>query len=782
MNESKDQYYSDDVVSVDLTTFNAARIWKVYGTLACKGDTLPDRPHRLARLFDVPSVVDVVTLAQLKALAALVPEPPKAPSRSGSPQYGAFNLPQWIAAHGLPVVSQGTWGSGGTRWILNPCPWNDMHTNKAAFIVQLPNGAIAAGCHHHGCVGNDWHALRGLYESDWRAARDTSARLLVSRSEGAQSPPASSQGDGPVDLHAHHALFSQPTEPPWPHCAPDAYYGLAGEIVRIIEPYTESDPVAILGQLLVMVGNAIGRAPYFSVEADRHYPNLFLCLVGATSRGRKGTSAGYPRRLLGEIDPAWKSRVKGGLSSGEGIIWNVRDAVCGHNKKGEEICEDEGESDKRLCILESEFARALAKTGQDGNVLSSVLRQAWDTGDLNTLVSGRSKSPVQATGAHVSVIAHITANELRRTLAEVEAANGFGNRFLWLCVRRVQLLPEGGNYPHKALAPLQQRLVEAIFAARRVAGMLRSDAARLRWREIYATLAEGSPGLVGALTARAEAQVLRLSMLYALCEQSAVIDTPHLEAAYALWQYCDASARYIFGESLGDPLADTILQMLRYAGSTGLTRTDVSAEFGRHVKSAAIGHALALLGREGFARLAVEKTPGRPSERWFACALNAHPCEKSERSELSPSPPAPITRSEALVSHHSLFSRPCPPHNAPLFVCPHGQIHRDVEQAVCVECGEVLDASAPTPAFTEFTAQALWCPSCHTTRPVSASQGAYACTTCWATLGTYTRLEPAPSVTPRAETHPLTLDDALTAQSAEETDDDAGEETMEWTA
>ena len=80
----------------------------------------------------------------------------------------------------------------------------------------------------------------------------------------------------------------------------------------------------------------------------------------------------------------------------------------------------------------------------------------WDTGDLNTLVSGRTRAPVTATGAHISVIAHITANELRRTLTEVEAANGFGNRFLWLCVRRSQLLPEGGDYPHKALAPLQQ--------------------------------------------------------------------------------------------------------------------------------------------------------------------------------------------------------------------------------------------------------------------------------------------------------------------------------------
>lgn len=45
--------FSDNVVDVDLTTFNAARIWKLYGTLACKGDHIPNRPHRLAKILEV---------------------------------------------------------------------------------------------------------------------------------------------------------------------------------------------------------------------------------------------------------------------------------------------------------------------------------------------------------------------------------------------------------------------------------------------------------------------------------------------------------------------------------------------------------------------------------------------------------------------------------------------------------------------------------------------------------------------------------------------------------
>jgi hypothetical protein len=418
---------------------------------------------------------------------------------------------------------------------------------------------------------------------------------------------------------------------PWPHLADEAYYGLAGDIVRTIAPQTESDPVALLVQLLAMVGNAIGGTPYFPIEADRHYMNLFVCLVGQTVQGRKGTSAGYPRRLLSEIDPAWKSRVKGGLSSGEGIIWHVRDPITRMGKGGQTKVVDEGVSDKRLCVMETEFARGLSKTGQDGNVLSAVLRQAWDHGTLETLVSGRTKAPVNATDAHVSVIAHITLDELQRLLTETEMANGFGNRFLWVCVKRARRLPEGGIYPEKQLRPFCDRLKDSIFTARRVGLMRRSAPAKARWAALYEAMGDGYPGLVGALLAREAPQIVRLSCLYALLDNTATVEVPHLNAAYALWRYCDASTRYIFGSLLGDPLADDILRMLRQMGSEGMTRTDISNALGRNYKSAAIGQALARLLREGETKCTVEKTAGRPLERYFAFAVRTN-----ELNELSP--------------------------------------------------------------------------------------------------------------------------------------------------
>ena len=489
--------------------------------------------------------------------------------------------------------------------------------------------------------------------------------------------------------------------------------------MRTIEPQTESDPVALLVQLLVMTGNCIGRIPYYMVEATRHYLSLFAALVGKSSKARKGTSADHIKLLLKGVDPAWSTRVMGGLSSGEGAIWQVRDAVYGPNKKGEEVCLDEGVDDKRLCILETEFARALAKTGQEGNVLSAVLRQAWDHGDLRTLVSGRQKAPVTASHAHVSMCAHITADEVRRLLTDTEATNGFGNRFLWVCVQRSQLLPQGGCYPEKALRPLIAELSAAIVHTRQVARMQRTAAAEQRREAIYTALAEEQPGLLGAITARAEAQVLRLSCLYALLDKTSTVDVSHLNAAYALWRYCEDSARHIFGDLLGDPLADELRRMLRLAGQDGLTRTDINNALGRHVKSTLIGQALARLQRDGFARVDTQKTSGRPVESWYAMTPRVYVHgEKSEKSELPP--PQTFIR----------FIRHMP--------CTHTRTGQQTGQPVCLDCGEMLPA--PASVFDELTARALYCATCGKAgsfRTLSQLDGidVYLCDTCDTEVG-----------------------------------------------
>jgi hypothetical protein len=155
--------FSDDRVILDLNIYNAARIWKVYGTLAAKGDNTANRPHRHATLLEVPSPVDVVSPVLLAQLAATVPAAPKEKLRESG-----FDLAAWVSHHQIPVLSEAPW-NGGRKWILNPCPWNQEHTNRSAYLVQLASGAIAAGCLHASCAGKDWAALRELFDSDQRA-------------------------------------------------------------------------------------------------------------------------------------------------------------------------------------------------------------------------------------------------------------------------------------------------------------------------------------------------------------------------------------------------------------------------------------------------------------------------------------------------------------------------------------------------------------------------------------------------------------------------------------
>jgi hypothetical protein len=414
-----------------------------------------------------------------------------------------------------------------------------------------------------------------------------------------------------------------PIIPQWPVLAQEAYYGLAGEFVGMVEPHTEADPVALLGQFLTYFGNVIGPGPYYKVEGDRHHTNLDLTPVGATSKARKGTSHGHVRNVFEQVDPAWaQGRITGGLSSGEGLIWEVRDPISkrepvrqGGRLTGEyqEIEVDAGVNDKRLLVYEPEFSSVLKVMGREGSNLSDVIRKSWDGSDLRTMTKN---SPTKATGAHISIIGHITAEELRRYLDKTEMANGFGNRFIWLCVKRSKILPHGGQIHTVNFAPLIQRLTTAVNFARQVGQVsMTPDTAKL-WEVVYGPLSEGKPGLTGALLARGEAQAVRLSTIYALLDQSTLIMPDHLQAALSFWDYAEASVRFIFGDALGDPVADLILSALKTA-TNGLTRTEISNLFGRNKDAGRIAVALNLLQSHNLVRVEHIETGGRKAERWF---------------------------------------------------------------------------------------------------------------------------------------------------------------------
>jgi Protein of unknown function (DUF3987) len=398
--------------------------------------------------------------------------------------------------------------------------------------------------------------------------------------------PAEHELDDPsrtADAYAYHSSLALECQPrplttissaDWPSPPdPIAFHGLAGDVVRAIEPHSEADPVALLAQAIVAFGSLVGRGPHIQVEADEHSCRFFVGVVGDSSRGRKGTSWGYERRLFTQVDDSFPERIEGGLSSGEGLIDRVRDPSE----------ENDIPVDKRLLIVESELASALKVIERQGNTLSPVLRAAWDGTPLSTLTRN---NRARATETHVSLIGHITIEELRRRLDATEAANGFGNRFLWICVRRSKLLPDGGTPPQHDLNELATRLRRALDRARCTGCVSRDPHARDLWHEIYPSLTHGLAGLAGTLTSRAEAQVTRLSLAYALLDEADAIAEQHLRAALALWEYSTRSVTHIFGDSTGNPDGDTILRALRVTPN-GLTRTEIRDLFGRNLSAAA---------------------------------------------------------------------------------------------------------------------------------------------------------------------------------------------------
>ena len=390
--------------------------------------------------------------------------------------------------------------------------------------------------------------------------------------------------------------------PGWP-APPDpaAWAGMAGAIAETIAPATEADPAAILAQLLVGAGAIIGRGAWVAVEASRHHPNEFVVLVGDSAKARKGSSWDHVEQVLRRADPSFAG-TRSGLSTGEGLIWAARDPDGA----------DPGVADPRLLVVEPEFVSVLKATGRDINTLSPVLRSAWDGRPLALLTR---TAPVRATKAHIAVIGHITAAELAAHTNAVEAANGFLNRFCFIACRRHRLLPDGGDLDPLGGTGMAERLGANLAAARRAGRVYFDIAARLEWHEIYAQLSAATDGLVGSLTARAEAHVLRLAMLDALIDGDSVIRPAHLRAGLALWDYAARSITWAMAHTTADPVAEQIHTALA-AAPDGLTRTQLRDLFARNLPATRIDAALVTLGANGRAQRRRLPTAGRPAEIW----------------------------------------------------------------------------------------------------------------------------------------------------------------------
>lgn len=153
-------------VKIDLSVHNPARIWRLPGTWNCKGDQHEDRVYRQAKILSIPAMPMFVSEELLYNLVgestpSLFPRPV---TSSG------FDLEAWIAQHCPELEGPESW-KDSRRWVFPVCPFNDAHSNRSAVIIQQASGAVAFKCHHNGCFGKDWHALRELKEGSGNSSR-----------------------------------------------------------------------------------------------------------------------------------------------------------------------------------------------------------------------------------------------------------------------------------------------------------------------------------------------------------------------------------------------------------------------------------------------------------------------------------------------------------------------------------------------------------------------------------------------------------------------------------
>lgn len=363
-----------------------------------------------------------------------------------------------------------------------------------------------------------------------------------------------------------------------------ALYGLAGDVVKTILPYTEADAAGLLFSFLTMFGNCAGPQPF--IELDGIHPaRLFCALVGLSEEGRKGTAMNAIKRLFKLVDPEWHdSRIKRGIQSAEGLISRAGDG-----------------EDNRLMIQEGEFAWVLRTTQQRGT-LSPMLINAWDGEPLEVNVKS-DKGSQRVVGAHISILAGITPGRVTTLVTPDDIEDGFANRLIYPWVAQSKWLGNPG-VPAAVLESLAGRVREAVEAAPALAvgnpidAMLfryhgrpmpeteaaRTDDYRDRWwsgpGRLYGEdglLRSTRPvGVAGDIIKRRVAHVTRIALIFALLDLTSTVDRHHLDAAWACMRYLNDSAVRIWGSATGNRHADKVLSALK--SGRKMSRTEIHRE------------------------------------------------------------------------------------------------------------------------------------------------------------------------------------------------------------
>jgi hypothetical protein len=433
-----------------------------------------------------------------------------------------------------------------------------------------------------------------------------------------------------------------------PRPDPACLYGLIGEIALAGSENTEANPYAIAANMLSYMACGIGRGPFMPVGNTWHHPRLFMLHIGRSGRGRKGDAVSLVMRIdkaLRTLNAYAAPQVhRGGLSSREGMVFLIHDGFTEGKNEIEAI------HDKRLLIVESEFANVLQQGKRDGNTLSPALRDCWDGGSMKPATKSNRLS---ATDPHVGMIAAITPSELLSVQASRELTNGFANRFTPFWAERIKEIPfpqataqpEVDQFAVRVLEVFQHCGSERYAERDNMRVSLTPDAQKL-YAELYrGELNDNSAGeRITSLLERRAPMLLRLAMVFALCDLKTEVAVEHVKAARAWVRYSVESVKFVFA-SAADEVAveetnDTARKIIAYLkDKTKATRKELTSGcFQGHTSKSRIDAALDELLSANPPRVKVESiprpkgSPGSATKIYQLTGANSANCANSEDS------------------------------------------------------------------------------------------------------------------------------------------------------
>ena len=343
---------------------------------------------------------------------------------------------------------------------------------------------------------------------------------------------------------------------------PACLYGLVGEVAMAGSKGNESNPFAIALNFIAYLSCAIGRGTFLQIGNTEHHSRIFSLHVGRSGRGRKGDSLALVIKIdefIRAQNPLLCPQIhRGGLSSREGLAALIHDDYLQGSQ------EVPGMDDKRLWVVESEFANVLQQSKRKGNTLSTALRDCWDGVCIKPATKN---NRVFASNPHVCLSGAITPNELTALMSSKDLSNGFANRFLIIWAERTKITAFPQPTSDKAIEYLAIRTQEVLNFAKADVHLENnwlqielSPAGKWHYGQMYRNVLAQDFGSerISAILERRAPMLLRLAMVFALCDMSTKIEIAHLDAALAWITYCSESVRYVFSTASEAALTERV--------------------------------------------------------------------------------------------------------------------------------------------------------------------------------------------------------------------------------